>query len=144
MSAKPQTLCPSAQPDWEGAQLIGVVGGTPEQPETAYLEQSQPVTPELLEMADPVAPAEVFRFAAPCAKSGCGHYDGAEHKCRLAEKTARWVDAVVDKLSRCSIRASCRWWQQEGSAACQRCPQVVTINFAPSPSMRNAANPDLV
>jgi hypothetical protein len=143
MSTRPETLCPSAQPDWEGARVIGVVGGTPERPETAYLDQAQPVTQEILELAGPVAPAEVFRFAAPCANSACGHYDGAEHKCRLAEKTVRWVAQAVDNLPKCSIRASCRWWQQEGPAACRRCPQVVTINFAPSKAMRDAADPQL-
>ena len=143
MSTQPETLCPSAQPDWEGARVIGVVGGTPERPETAYLDQAQPVTREILDLAGPVAPAEVFRFAAPCANSACGHYDGAEHKCRLAEKTVRWVAQAVDNLPKCSIRASCRWWQQEGPAACRRCPQVVTINFAPSKAMRDAADPQL-
>jgi hypothetical protein len=143
MSTQPETLCPSAQPDWEGARVIGVVGGTPERPETAYLDQAQPVTQEILDLAGPVAPAEVFRFAAPCANSACGHYDGAEHKCRLAEKTVRWVEQAVDNLPKCSIRASCRWWQQEGPAACRRCPQVVTINFAPSRAMRDAADPQL-
>ena len=143
MPTRPETLCPSAQPDWEGARVIGVVGGTPEQPRTAYLEQAQPVTQEILDLAGPVAPAEVFRFAAPCAGSACGHYDGAEHKCRLAEKTVRWVEQAVDNLPKCSIRASCRWWQQEGPAACRRCPQVVTINFAPSKAMRDAADPQL-
>lgn len=143
MSTRPETLCPSAQPDWEGARVIGVVGGTPERPETAYLDQAQPVTQEILDLAGPVAPAEVFRFAAPCANSACGHYDGAEHKCRLAEKTVRWVEQAVDNLPKCSIRSSCRWWQQEGPAACRRCPQVVTINFAPSRAMRDAADPQL-
>jgi len=143
MSTRPETLCPSAQPDWEGARVIGVVGGTPERPETAYLDQAQPVTEEILELAGPVAPAEVFRFAAPCANSACGHYDDTEHKCRLAEKTVRWVEQAVDSLPKCSIRASCRWWQQEGPAACRRCPQVVTINFAPSKTMRDAADPQL-
>ena len=92
MPTRPETLCPSAQPDWEGARVIGVVGGTPERPQTAYLDQAQPVTQEILDLAGPVAPAEVFRFAAPCAGSACGHYDGEEHKCRLAEKTVRWVE----------------------------------------------------
>jgi len=30
-------LCPSAQPQMEGSTIIGVVGGTPEQPRLAYL-----------------------------------------------------------------------------------------------------------
>jgi hypothetical protein len=39
---------------------------------------------------------------------------------------------VVDALPACAIRPACRWWQQEGKAACQRCPQVVTQAYAPS------------
>jgi hypothetical protein len=140
MTTTPETLCPSAQPDWEGAQLFAVVGGTRDRPETAYLDRTADVTPELLALAGPVAPAEVFRFAAPCAGSGCAHFDGGEHKCRLAEKTVRLAHAVVDVLPRCAIRSSCRWWQQEGPAACRRCPQVVTVNPAPSPEMRDAAD----
>lgn len=141
MSAGPETLCPSAQPDWDGARLFAVVGGTPDRPETAYLDQAQPVTPELLELAGPVAPAEVFRFAAPCAGAACGHYDTGEHTCRLVAKTVRLAPVVFEKLPRCAIRPSCRWWQQEGVAACRRCPQVVTVNYAPSDAMRQAADP---
>jgi hypothetical protein len=141
MSTKTETLCPSAQPDWDGARLFAVVGGTPDRPETAYLDQTQPVTPELLELAGPVAPAEVFRFAAPCAGSGCAHFDGAGHSCRLAEKTVRLAHSVVEMLPRCAIRSSCRWWQQEGPAACRRCPQVVTVNYAPSEVIREAGDP---
>lgn len=140
MSTAPETLCPSAQPDWPAARLFAVVGGTPDRPETAYLDQAQPVTQELLDLAGPVAPAEVFRFAAPCVGSACGHFDRGEHKCRLAEKTVRLTSSVVDVLPHCSIRKTCRWWQQEGPAACRRCPQVVTINYAPKPPQRDAAD----
>lgn len=140
MPAKTETLCPSAQPDWEGARLFAVVGGTPEKPKTAYLDRTQPVTQEVLELAGPVAPAEVFRFAAPCVQRGCGHYDGTEHKCRLAEKTVRWMPVAAEKLPPCAIRPSCRWWQQEGRAACRRCPLVVTNNYAPTDAMRDAAD----
>lgn len=141
MPTTPDTLCPSAQHDWDDARLFAVVGGAPDRPETAYLDQTQPVTPALLELAGPVAPAEVFRFAAPCAKSACGHYDDARSTCRLVEKTVRLAPVVFEKLPRCAIRASCRWWQQEGASACRRCPQVVTVDYAPSPEMREAADP---
>ena len=141
MPTTPDTLCPSAQHDWDDARLFAVVGGAPDRPETAYLDQTQPVTPALLELAGPVAPAEVFRFAAPCAKSACGHYDDARSTCRLVEKTVRLAPVVFEKLPRCAIRTSCRWWQQEGVSACRRCPQVVTVDYAPSPEMREAADP---
>jgi len=141
MSDHPKTLCPSAQPDWQGSQVIGVVGGTADTPEVAYLSQPLPVTEELLKLAAPVTPSEVFRFAAPCACSGCGHYAEQEEKCRLAEKVVRWAPIVVAKLPPCTIRPDCRWWQQEGRAACLRCPQVVTDNFKASEEMSRAANP---
>ncbi len=144
MKPDQQTFCPSAQPDWDGAKVFGVVGGTPDAPETAYLAAPTPVTPELLQMAAPVAADEVFRIAAPCACSDCGHYSSAESKCRLAQKIVRWVPLVSESLPVCSIRAECRWWQQEGREACMRCPQVVTRNLQPTDAMRDAANPVLV
>ena len=141
MTTQPEILCPSAFPEWEGARLFAVVGGTPERPETAYLVQPQPVTPDILALAGPVAPIEVFRFAAPCAARGCQQFDVATDSCQLAAKTSRIAPVVVHKLPRCAIRANCRWWVQEGAAACQRCPQVATLNYAPSDAMRIAADP---
>jgi hypothetical protein len=41
---------------------------------------------------------------------------------RVVEK----LPAVAEDLPPCSIRRNCRWWQQEGKAACQRCPQIIT------------------
>ena len=143
MKTDQQTLCPSAQQDWEGAKVFGVVGGTPDAPETAYLAAPAAVTPELMKLAEPVQPDEVLRIAAPCACSDCGHYSSAESKCRLAQKIVRWVPVVSESLPVCSIRAECRWWQQEGRAACMRCPQVVTRNLVPTADMRDAANPEL-
>lgn len=141
MATQPEILCPSASPEWDGARLFAVVGGTPERPETAYLDQLQPVTPELLELAGPVAPIEVFRFAAPCAERACQQFDGSTGRCQLARKTARIAPVVVHKLPRCGIRANCRWWLQEGPSACKRCPQVATLNYAPSEAIRHAADP---
>lgn len=141
MTTRPETLCPSAQPDWEGAQLFAVVGGTSDKPETAYLDRPQPLTKEILALAGPVEPAEVFRFAAPCAKSACCHFDEAAENCRLVEKTVRLAPIVFEKLPKCAIRSGCRWWQQEGVSACKRCPQVVTVDYFPSDEKRMAADP---
>jgi hypothetical protein len=52
------------------------------------------------------------------------HFDG--HDCRLATRLVQLLPAVVDRLPPCHVRPDCRWWQQEGKAACLRCPQVVT------------------
>jgi hypothetical protein len=101
-----------------------------------------PVTGELLDLARPVTPPEVFRFAAPCMKAGCVHFQG--NACSLAARVVQLLPEVTDKIPRCAIRPSCRWWRQEGVAACYRCPQVVTENYNPSDEMQAAAKPPIV
>jgi hypothetical protein len=124
----------------EGSSVFGVVGGTPDDPRLAYLKEPQPVTDELLELARPAKPTEVFRFAAPCAGGGCKHFDGQD--CRLAARTVRMIPAAVEKLPPCRLRPRCRWWRQEGGAACLRCPVVVTTVRKPSEEERLWADPD--
>lgn len=135
-------LRPSAQPTWRGARAIGIVGGDPRAPRVGYLAATQPVTPDLLALADGVSPDEVFRFAAPCVGGGCGHF--ADGGCRLARKLAAWLPEVADEPPpACTIRPDCRWWRQEGVAACRRCPQVVTRNLMPSPAMVQVVDQDV-
>lgn len=141
MTSRSGLMCPSAEPDGVGATVFGLVVGTADRPETAYLDTPQAVTPELLALADPVSPTEMFRFAARCIRNGCAHYDGPRDRCRFGEKTVRLAPVVVHRLPACAIRASCRWWYQEGSAACQRCPQVVRTCLTGSPEVRQAADP---
>src|SRR5258706_8786673 len=126
-------LGPSASPYDAEAGVFAVVGGSVAGPQAAYLDASIPVTPEVLALAGSVDAAEVFRAAAPCANHRCGNFDHEDHGCRLARKTVRLAPVVVHRLPRCAIRSSCLWWAQEGAAACQRCPQVVTWNPAASP-----------
>ena len=135
-------LCPSAQPDWEDAFAIGVVGGTPEAPQVGYLERPLPVSDELLALAEPALPTEVFRFAAGCVNDACRH--NREGSCRLAAKVVAMLEPVTQRLPPCTIRGRCRWFQQEGREACRRCPQVVTDNIFPTPQMRAAADPEVV
>jgi len=137
--ARPPLLCPSAQPDMEGARAIGLVDHTGEAPEVSYLEQPVPVSEELLALAHPVKPTELFRFAAPCQTSACSHWDGAD--CNLVERIVKLLPASSLVLPKCHIRTDCRWYQQEGRAACARCPHVVTQNEDPSVAMREAATP---
>jgi len=132
-------LCPSALPEMPEGRLFGVMGGTATEPRLMYLDQPAPVTESLLSLAGPVKPTEVFRLAAPCVESKCCHFDGQD--CRLVTRIVQILPAVVDSLPACTIRKECRWFQQEGRAACMRCPQVVTLNCAASEEMVRAAAP---
>jgi hypothetical protein len=134
-------LCPSAHPEMAGSRVFGVMGGTAESPLLVYLDKPTPATREILDLAKPVKPTEVFRLAAPCVESQCCHFDGRD--CRLVTRIVRILPAVTDTLPPCRIRHECRWFAQEAGAACQRCPQVITDNCSPSDQMVQAATPDL-
>jgi hypothetical protein len=130
-------MCPSAQPEMEGSRVLGVVGGTPEAPELAYLNQYLPVTEKLIASTQPVKPTQVMRFAAPCQEKACCHFDGTN--CNLVIRIVQILPAVTEALPPCLIRQTCRWYQQEGRHACQRCPQIVTQVDNPDDRMRMAA-----
>jgi hypothetical protein len=133
-------LCPSAPPEWKGASVIGIVGGSGKEPRVKPLAEPLAVTADVLALAEPVLPTEVFRFAAACATERCRHYQRGA--CALAQKVVQLLPAIVDDLPFCSVRAGCRWFRQEGRAACIRCPQVVTDNTFPEVAMRYAADPN--
>lgn len=131
-------LCPSARPD-SNSKVFGVISGTVEEPRVAYLKQPLPLTDRLKAVSGEITPTEVFRTASTCATHKCQHFDGED--CRLAMRIVEQLPAVAEELPPCSIRRNCRWWQQEGKAACLRCPQVVTDNYNPSELMRKVASP---
>jgi hypothetical protein len=139
-ASNPVPLCPSAQPEMAGSVVFGVNEGTVEDPRIAYLAAPQPVTDEILALTSPVKPTNVLRFAAPCAGNGCQHFDGAD--CRLVQRTVRLLPPVVRALPPCRIRPNCRWWRQEGRAACLRCPQVVTETATSSEILHQVADPN--
>jgi hypothetical protein len=116
--------CPSAQPGMGDMQVLGVVSRDGEEPRLAYLDEPVTPTPEMLELAAPIAVSQVFRLSARCEEKKCTHFDGS--RCQLAVRIAKLLPAVVDSLPACNIRPDCRWFRQEGRAACQRCPQIVT------------------
>ena len=123
-------LCPSGRPEAANAVVFGVVEGTVEAPQVAYLTEPVPVNEEIRALSDSVEPTEMFRIASTCASKGCQHFDGSN--CRLAMRVVEQLPSTVETLPECQIRPHCRWWQQEGKAACLRCPQVVTDNYNPS------------
>ena len=133
-------MCPSAQPTMEGAYAVAIVGGTAGEPRVRWIEQPLPVTGELLGLAEPVEPTEVFRFAAPCAEGGCRHHDN--DRCTLGDKLATLPVAVdVALLPKCTIRPTCRWYAEQGRDICFRCVSVVTTDYRASPDLQRAAEP---
>lgn len=139
MSAGHQLSCPSAQPEMPGAQVLGVVSVAAEGPRVAYVAGTVPVTRDLLGKAGDLPPTRVMRFASRCEASRCAHFDGAD--CRLAQRIVAQLQPVVDALPPCAIRRSCRWYAQEGAAACVRCPQVVTTTSSDEPMLAAVAQP---
>jgi len=108
-----------------GARIFGVLGGSDAEPRVAYLKPGVRVPKSMLaQLAGRVEPTEVFRFAASCEEHRCSHFDGT--RCQLGERIARELDPVVDALPPCQIRATCRWFAEQGGAVCLRCPQIVT------------------
>ncbi len=133
-------LCPSAQPDHPDAVVFGVQAmRTDQHRQVGYLTDLQPVTPEILALSGPAKPTEVLRIAAPCMGHGCRHFDGTT--CALASRVAGMLDPVVSGLPRCLIRPTCRWFRQEGKAACLRCPQIVTDLREATDLQRQVAGP---
>ena len=132
-------LCPSAHPEMAQSRIFGVMGGSVEEPRVIYLEEPTPAAPDVLALAGPVKPIEVFRIAATCVESACRHFDGKD--CQLAARIVQILPAVTEALPACRIRQDCRWFEQEGRPACLRCPQVITQNYSPSDEMVRAATP---
>ena len=62
--------------------------------------------------------------------------------CRADFEATEALASVTAALPHCTLRPDCRWWRQEGRAACERCPQLVTESYATSPSVRQAADPE--
>ncbi len=138
-AAGPALRCPSAPADMPGAEAFGVVDHTVEPPLVGFLDQPAPATAELVALAAPLRPTEVFRFAAPCQGETCAHWSGAA--CHLVDRIVEGLAPAVTSLPACRVRHDCRWFAQRGRDACLRCPQVVTQNEHPSDAMRDAAEP---
>ena len=117
--------------------VLGVVRRDSPSPTLEYLREPLPATPEILAMAAPLKATEVFRLSATCAEHRCPHFDGAD--CRLAARVVRILPAVVDALPPCIIRRECRWYAQEGGAACKRCPEITTVTYDLSAETREVS-----
>lgn len=133
-------LCPSAQPGMDNCRVLGVVQMGDQHgsaPRIVYLNEPLAATPDVLALSAPLKPTEVFRLSATCAEHKCPHFDGAD--CQLATRIVQILPAVVDALPPCTIRKDCRWYSQEGGAACRRCPEVTTVSYDLSPMAREVS-----
>lgn len=133
-------MCPSAQLDMEGARIIGVLSGEPNAPQVAYLERGVEIDLSVTTQLGELAATEVFRIAAKCETSRCCHFDGS--RCALAGRIVNQLPEVVDMLPRCQIRPTCRWFAEQGGAACRRCPQIVTMIPRGDDALNRAARPE--
>jgi hypothetical protein len=123
-------------------RVLGVVRHDAPRPLVVYLNRPLAATPDVLAMAAPLKPTEVFRLAATCAEHRCPHFDGAD--CQLATRIVNMLPAAVDSLPPCLIRKECRWYTQEGDAACRRCPAITTVTYDLSDHTRQVSGLDVI
>jgi hypothetical protein len=131
--------CPSAQPEHSDAEIIGIVRGKSGATLVEPLPRAVPLSALIDLIPVEVRPTEVLRFAAPCAEQSCLHFDRGN--CQLAKRIISSLPEVSDRLQPCAIRPTCRWFHQERSAACRRCPQVITEPYTTTELMREVARP---
>lgn len=120
-------LCPSAYPEMAGSRVLATVEeaeGQPHRPHVTYLPVLLPVPPEMRAAPGEPRPTKAFRFVAPCVEAQCTNWSGT--RCQVAQHMVQKFPPVVGELPACQVRAECRWFAEEGGAACVRCPQVIT------------------
>jgi hypothetical protein len=118
--------CPSARAE-SGNLLYGrVTDGRVDR-----LGTPLPVTPEFVEAVSANGPPERrFRFAGACQEGRCAQWTG--HGCGVIERVLHELAPEPEAaLPRCFLRASCRWFAQEGGIACAACSHVVTDRRTP-------------
>jgi hypothetical protein len=116
--------CPSSHPNQDGSSVIGVAGKRDGKVRVSLLPELVPLEAVAHLIPDTVPVTEVLRLAGPCVEQRCSHFD--QGQCTLVSRIVARLPTVVDRLLPCALRASCRWWHQEGRAACRRCPQIVS------------------
>ena len=124
MSDQPVFLCPSAPPQ-EGALLLGRFT---EEGSLVFAAKPLPVTASFLAVAEETGDiGKRFRFTSRCMQSACSRWQ--DGKCSVGIAAAQMAkQEQLEKppnLPACVIRSQCRWFAQEGAAACHICPRVV-------------------
>jgi hypothetical protein len=68
-------------------------------------------------------PETRFRFAGPCVSTSCEQW--AQGRCTVGDAVAQELPGGDSHLRACVIRSTCRWWAQNGPAACHSCSGIV-------------------
>ena len=119
-----QLDCPSAPHQHPEARLLGVVLEEEGEARVAYLDKGTALPDDFDADALGIDPGHALRFSAPCANHGCGQWrDGG---CGLGKAIIAQLAPVVDVAPSCTLRKTCRWYTENGTASCVRCPQVTT------------------
>lgn len=123
-----RAVCPSARAE-PGASLVGVVG---EDGRVQYLKDRLEIDQHFIDLvSEDGRPEQRFRFANTCVEGGCQQWDGS--KCRIVDNVRAILGPgeSLKRLPPCSIRPACRWFLQDGPAACSICPLVITDTAQP-------------
>lgn len=117
--------CPSSTCD-TGAVLLGKVkkdGTVGFLSSRLELDESS-----VTEFAKLGTPEVYYRFSNTCVESGCKQWDQSAGHCSVIKKilTVEVDFPLSNTLPNCLIRKTCRWYFQDGAAACRICPLVVT------------------
>lgn len=117
-------LCPSGRCH-PGAKLLGIRG---DDGSLGYVTPAIDLTSDFCEIAaEGRNPHVRFRFTEPCVENRCAQWqDGACGVIREVIPEDESSVSAMPELPRCGIRASCRWFAQEGRVACRVCPGVAT------------------
>lgn len=128
--------CPSSHPKAEDARVFAVIGGTAHAPRASYLAKGVDLPEELLATPEGIAPTRVFRFTGTCKEGACQQF--ANGNCQLGKTIDRLLAPVSDNVPACTIRGECRWFAENGSAICLKCPQIVTTLRPTDPELLSA------
>jgi hypothetical protein len=113
--------CPSSH-GAPGNLLIGIVAGDGS---VMAVRPPLPVDETFVDQARHASerpPEARFRFAGPCETNSCRQWTGS--RCAVGDIAAA-THRGPQPLQPCAIRPTCRWWAQNGAAACRGCTLVV-------------------
>lgn len=120
MDPNEELLCPSYQ-CVSGAQLIGIAQANQQ---IEFIGNPIRIDRQFVKIAQEGRPPETrFRFAKKCGKSICANWAGGH--CGLIAELRDNREGLGGELPNCGIRDRCRWYAEQGAAACDICPNIV-------------------